>query len=113
MSKYRDTRLSSNNNNINGSITGNLNVDGVTISPSELSYLNGAISNIQTQLNSKQSTDAVLTDLINEVIIDDSTTNKHDMMLFNGNGNANHSIISAFGGQHPSGGASAVSGSCG
>ena len=111
MSKYLDTRLSSNNNNINGSVTGNLNVNGTIISPAELSYLNGAISNIQTQLNAKQDTDALLADLINEVVIDDSTSNIHDMMLFNNSGNSNHSSISVIGGDF--GGSSIYLAACG
>ena len=58
MSKYLDTRLSSNANNNNGS----LNVNGTIISPTELSYLSGAISNMQTQLNATQDT---ITDVSN------------------------------------------------
>lgn len=87
-------------------LIGNLSVDGTTISPTELSYLDTVSSNIQTQLDGKQTTNALLTDLINEVVIDDSTTNIHDMMLFNNSGQNNHSSISIIGGPSFTGGAS-------
>ena len=38
------------------SLTGNVSANGATISPTELSYLDGVTSAIQTQINSKQAT---------------------------------------------------------